>query len=438
LDRFVEQLNKNQIKRGTEMVKSNQRLFYGWYIVIAGFVITGAAIGFYNNCLGVFVKPVCDALGFSRGEFTMYQTVSTLTSMLVMPLFGELYRKVSLKKILLLGAVGCGVIPLGYSLSTHIWQFYVLAFFNGLLFNAASMMTVGTIVNNWFISKRGTASGIAFAGSGLFAAAMVPLASWVIAQYGWQWGYRLIGIAGILVLLPVIILVIKDKPEEIGLTPYIESTTLAESRSAYQPTGLTRDQAMKTPAFWFLMLGVFFCGFTTMGVQPHTISYLSDIGYDYGFASTIVSALMLSMIVGKLSLGYLFDKVGSLKGSLAGSFAAFIAVASILVARSSVAAIWLYAFAIGFACSTGTVAVNYLTAIYFGDKDFSRILPLTSMAATLGISIATPLSGAIYDILGSYEPAWYMYLVTAALEILFLVLAYRSGSRLTYPKEELH
>lgn len=418
------------------MVKTKREIFYGWYIVIAGFVITGAAVGFYNNCLGVFVKPVCDALGFSRGQFTMYQTVSTLTSMLVMPLFGELYHKVSLKKILLLGAVGCGLIPLGYSFSSHIWQFYVLAFFNGLLFNAASMMTVGTIVNNWFISKRGTAAGIAFAGSGLFAAIMVPLASRVIAQFGWQWGYRLIGIGGILILLPVILLVIKDRPQDIGLTPYIECTSPAEALSTYQPTGLTREQAVKTPAFWFLMLGIFFCGFTTMGVQPHTISYLTDIGYDYGFASTIVSALMLSMIVGKLSLGYLFDKVGCLRGSLAGSFAALIAVVSILMAKTSLATIWLYAFAIGFACSTGTVAVNYLTASYFGDKDFSRILPLTSMAATLGISIATPLSGAIYDMLGSYEPAWYMYLVTAALEILFLVLAYRCGSRLTYPKED--
>lgn len=418
------------------MVKTERRLFYGWYIVIAGFVITGAAVGFYNNCLGVFVKPVCDALGFSRGEFTMYQTVSTLTSMLVMPFFGELYRKISLKNILLVGAVGCGLVPLGYSFSSQIWQFYILAFFNGLLFNAASMMTIGALVNNWFVSKRGMAAGIAFAGSGLFAALMVPLATWIIAQYGWQWGYRLIGIGGILILLPVIWLVVRDKPEDMGLCPYVENASPNDATCTYRPTGLTRNQAAKTPAFWFLMLGLFFCGFTTMGVQPHTISYLSDIGYDYGFASTIVSALMLSMIVGKLSLGFLFDKVGSLRGSLAGSFAALAAVVCILLAKTSVAAIWLYAFAIGFACSTGTVAVNYLTASYFGDKDFSRILPLTSMAATLGISIATPLSGAIYDLLGSYEPAWYMYLVTAVLEIVFLVLAYRCGSRLTYPKEE--
>ncbi len=417
------------------MVKNDRGIFYGWYIVVAGFVITGAAFGFYNNTLGVFVKPVCDALGFSRGEFTMYQTVSNLMSVLVMPLYGELYRKVPLKKLLLIGAVGCGLIPLGYSISTQIWQFYVLAFFNGLLFNAASMMTIGALMNNWFISKRGAAAGIAFSGSGLFAAAMVPLASWVIAEHGWQWGYRLIGISGIIILVPVIILVIKDKPSDVGLCPYLENSSQSQAACEYQPTGLLREQAIKTPAFWYLVIGAFFCAFTAMGIQPHTISYLTDIGYDYQFASTIVSALMLSMIIGKLSLGFIFDKVGALRGSLAGSLAALIAVISILLAKSSVAAIWLYALAIGIACSTGTVAINYLTAAYFGDKDFSRILPLVTMSASLGISIAIPLSGAIYDWVGSYEPAWYMYLGTALLEILFLVLAYRSGSRLTYPND---
>jgi MFS family permease len=167
-------------------------MFYGWYVVLAGAMITGAGIGLYNNCLGVFIKPVCEELSFARGEFTLHTMISNLCAMAVLPFYGEIFRKGRMKTTMLLSAVCCGLVPIGYSFSTRLWQFYALAVINGLMINGITMMAIGVLVNNWFIQKKGIAIGISYSGSGMMAAIMVPVAGSVIENFGWQWGYRML------------------------------------------------------------------------------------------------------------------------------------------------------------------------------------------------------------------------------------------------------
>ncbi len=89
---------------------------------------------------------------------------------------------------MLLSAVCCGLVPIGYSFSTRLWQFYALAVINGLMINGITMMAIGVLVNNWFIQKKGIAIGISYSGLRMMAAIMVPVAGSVIENFGWQWG----------------------------------------------------------------------------------------------------------------------------------------------------------------------------------------------------------------------------------------------------------
>ena len=397
------------------MVTEKKKVFYGWIIVLAGCIITGAGVGIYNNCNGVFVKPVCDAMGFARGQFTLYSTISMLTSTLMMPFYGELFRKYGVKRFMLLSAVACGLVPIGYSFAGQLWHFYVLAFVNGLLVNGISMMVVGTLVSGWFRDKKGMATGLAYAGSGLSAAVMIPVAGQVIERMSWRWAYRLIGCTGILILLPIILLLVRERPEDMGLRPYTEGEPAESTMDvAYQPVGLTRAEALKTPTFWLLVTGITSLGICAAGAQNHTVSYLSDIGYSVAFTSAIASAQMLVMTAGKILLGLIFDRFGALAGSI------FVGVCSVcfpllaMVAHFP-AAPWGYAFFLGFAASGGTVPTTTLTSKYFGDKDFASIFSLCSMASSLGVAIGSPLMGTLYDIVGDYSLAWVACLGFACL-----------------------
>ena len=200
--------------------KRETKFFYGWIIVVAGFLVTGASVGIMNNTLSIFVKPVTEDLGFSRGGFTLYQSLIAVASMFAMPLYGELFRRGNMKRVMFIAALLLGLVPWGYSFANRLWHFYILAICHGFLVSGCNIMAVGTIVNNWFHEKKGMATGLAVAGSGITASLMVPVISAVIEQLGWRWGYRVMSISATAVLLPTILLLIRIRPSDMGLVPY--------------------------------------------------------------------------------------------------------------------------------------------------------------------------------------------------------------------------
>ncbi len=406
-----------------------KKVFYGWYIVIGGAIITGAGIGIFSNCLGVFVKPVCEALGFSRGQFTLYSTISAVSAMMMLPWYGEMFRKRAMKNIMLCSSICCGLVPLGYSFCTKLWQFYLFAFINGVMINGITMMAIGVLVNNWFSEKKGIATGIAYSGSGLTAAIMVPVVGRVIETYGWQWGYRLLGLLGMSILVPTVLMIIKITPEEMNLKPLGADKQQGDGAIKQELYGLTRNEAVKTTTFFLLMAAFFTVGFGVSGMQQHTIPYLTDIGYSSAFANSIVSALMTAMICGKMGLGALFDRFGTLIGSIVGGLT--ILASAILLHFAGIPIIpWVYAFFIGISAAVGSVPTNYLTGAYFGNKEFSRIYSIITMATSLGSAIGVPLSGWIYDQTGSYMTAWHLYVCSSALGVLLLILAHFSSRKI--------
>lgn len=392
--------------------KPRSKVHYGWVIVVAGLLITGAGIGIFNSCTGVFIKPVCEALGFARGQFTLYSSISTLVCVVLMPFFGSLFRKFGFRKVAIFGAVVCGMTLIGYSFSSQLWHFYVLAFISGIFVNGVGVMSVGILVNRWFIDKRGLATGIAYSGSGLLAAVLIPITSSFIESNGWQWSYRFLGIVSLVILISIILFVVRDKPEDMGLEPYREKskTEVETSAQEVESTGLTRQEALKTGAYWLLIIAVFGIALCQAGPHVHTVSFLSDIGYSDTYASSISSVYMLLLTASKIIMGFVFDKLGSLKGSLLiGGCCILFPVFALLAAFPAFP--WVYALVLSVASSGSTILGTILTTNYFGRKDFARVYSVISMASYLGVAISSPLLGSIYDLTGGYNIAWIMIII---------------------------
>lgn len=383
------------------------KIHYAWVIAFAGLLISGAGVGIFNSCLGVFVKPVCEDLGFLRGQFTLYSSISTLVCVVLMPTFGSLFRRYGFRRIAIIGALVCGLALVGYSFSSQLWHFYVLAFVSGLLINGIGIMSVGVLVNRWFIDKRGVATGIAYAGSGLLAAVLIPIANRFIAQYGWQWTYRFLAGVSLCILIPVILFVVKDKPEDMGLEPYRsgKGKERATARSSNHNAGLTREQAMHTGAYWLLAFAVLGIALCQAGPHVHTVSFLSDIGYSAAYAATISSVYMLLLTACKVVMGFVFDRLGSLKGSLLiGGCCVLFPILALFAVNPVVP--WVYIVLLAMASSGSTILGTILTTNYFGSKDFARVYSVISMFSYIGVAISSPLLGTIYDRTGSYSTAW--------------------------------
>ena len=413
-----------------------KKFFYGWIIVLCCTLLMAVGTGIFVNCIGIFVKPVCDELGFDRGPFTLYTTITSVLSMLAMLVFGELYRKNPKRirfYITLGGLTGC-LVFFGYSLSSKLWHFYVLAAVYGCVATTLAGISVTTLVNNWFVDKRGFATGLAFAGSGVSAAIMTPVLSTIVADYGWRMGYRTMSLVGLLILLPAVLL-IRLEPADKGLLPYGVKPEGEEDESkipVLEPTGLTRAQAIKTNTFYFQSIGIFCLSTAGMGMSTHAIAYFTDIGYSPLTASTAMSMVMTIMIFAKILLGAVFDKLGSVRSAILTGCCMIASTLAIRFAGAAAFMPYVFSLCFGFGYSTLTVPYSYLIGQNFGTREFASIYSLICTLGSLGGGVAATLTGMLYDHFGSYLPVWSFYAGLACLALIFLFLASKTAQKKGY------
>jgi len=413
-----------------DQTPGKKKFFYGWIIVLCCTLLMAAGTGIFVNCIGIFVKPVTEDLGFERGPFTLYTTISSLVTMGATLFYGELYRR-DQRKIRLyvtMGAVGSVSVFIGYSLSSKLWHFYLLAGCYGCVATTMAGLSVTTLINNWFIDKRGFATGLAFAGSGVSAAIMTPVLTYVVENFGWRMGYRAAALGGFCVLLPAVLL-IRIKPEDKGQVPYgYEKIAAAAGESTGsvvlpEQTGLTRAEAIKTPSFYFTVLGIIFLSLSGMGMSTHAIAYFTDIGYSSGTASAAMSLVMTIMIGAKIFLGVVFDKIGPVPSAILTGSCMLISTIAIRCAGLAPFMPFVFSACFGFGYSTLTVPYSYLISQNFGTREFSAVYSLATTFGGLGGGFASTISGVLYDHFGSYLPVWNIYICTATLALVFLTLA---------------
>ena len=412
--------------------KAPKKFFYGWIIVLCCTLLMAVGTGIFVNCVGIFVKPVCEDLGFERGTFTLYTTITSVLSMLAMLVFGELYRKKPRRIRLYIaigGLTGC-LVFFGYSLSSKLWHFYTLSAIYGCVATTLAGISVTTLVNNWFVDKRGLATGLAFAGSGVSAAIMTPVLTTVVTDYGWRMGYRTMSLVSFIILIPAMLL-IRLEPSDKGLLPYGVTPHPSEedkrSIPVIEQTGLTRAQAVKTSSFYFQSIGIFCLSLAGMGISNHAISYFTDIGYSPLTASTAMSLVMTIMIGAKILLGAVFDKIGSMRSAILTGLCMIASTLSIRFAGAGAFMPYVFSVCFGFGYSTLTVPYSYLIGQNFGTREFSSIYSLICTLGSLGGGIAATLTGMLYDRLGSYYPVWTIYFVLACLALTFLFLASKTA-----------
>ena len=221
------------------------KLFYGWIVVLGCALMMGTSIGLFVNCNGIFIKPVCEDLGFTRGAFTLYASIASFVGMFMQVVYGNLYQKYPMlpfSRVSIFVVCSC---VLGYSFATKLWHFYALAVLYGLLSTPILTVTIASLVSNWFVDKKGLAMGLAYSGSGVTAAIMTPILSSVVQNVGWRWGYRLLAVTGFAVLFVSVFVLLREKPSDMGLTPLDNHSGTSPDAKPLEPVGQqTADAAI--------------------------------------------------------------------------------------------------------------------------------------------------------------------------------------------------
>lgn len=406
---------------------SQKGFFRGWLVVFAGLILMISVYGIVNNCASLFIKPVTEDLGFSRSEFSLYYTVIALSTMVIALFMGKLAKKFKLKNIMLVGCVLAGIGYIGYSYASSIYVFYLMSIFSGLGLGMTTLTPLSIIISNWFVEKRGLALGLTFMGSGVGGMIFNPIANYIILNYSWRQSYLVLGIIILVTTIPVVLIFMSEKPSDKGLLPYGYSNS-SENVLENSAKGIMLRDAIKTKIFWIMVVGLILITIIAMGVQMHIASYLTDIGYSPTFAASVISINMGVVILGKILLGYVFDKVGCEKGVIFVGLQVFLGVLALLFA-SKYPAIIVFIICWGIGNCMGTIVPALITSEIFGKRDYSTIVGVVNAVVLLGAALGSAVTGKLYDMSGGYTLAWMTYLVLTVIMVGLILISLVLGKK---------
>ncbi|MFS0781690.1 MFS transporter [Bacillus sp. 1P06AnD] len=408
------------------MPQANKGLFYGWYMVISGFFVMFAGFSIVNSLHSLFMVPVTEELHMSRTTFSIVLSIGGLGMALSSPFMGKWLSKGNMKAIMGICILVAGLGFMSYSLAHSAIYFGCVAFVIGVCLAGFSNIPISILLNNWFHEKKGMAMGLTFAGSGIGTAILSPVLSSLIAEVGWRMTYVISGGLIIVIALPLVLIFVKREPREKGLAPFGGHNHQAESKESAEQAGqgLSWKQVKKSGVFWLFIFGIVCFSLVSGGVQMHIPAYLEDIGHPAVFAGTIFGLLSLSNTVGKLLLGYVFDRFGTIGGAIYVGICMTIAMLALMASGSTIFA-FVFAVAYGFSIVIATLGPPFMTNDMFGKKDFGTIFGVVQIFFVAAGSLGVVASGIIYDRTNSYQFAWWFFLALFIISMLSISAAAR-------------
>ncbi len=400
-------------------------LFYGYIVAFSSILVMFAVWGLGNHPLSLYVVPLTEQYGFSRAAFSLVFSIINLFTAFGNLLFGTLDRKVGIKKLMLLGAILCvGAYALFY-FGGGLVVFYIAAALFGISIAFTTNNPLSVLVNNWFLERRGFILGLIFAASGLGGTVGDVVVGRLQAIMPYQAALGVTACA-IAVLLAVALVLLRETPASMGLSPY---GTAAAAAAAADADGLPFSQAVHCPSFWLLLLTEVLWGISIIPVMTCIPAYLSDRGFADAYVSGVVMASLYGIsAVAKLSMGMVSDRWGP--GAMVGilSAAATAGMLLLVFVQGELSALGI-SLCIGIAFSCMTVPAPLLTSHIFGKKAFSALLGVFTASLTFAGAAATPLVNLVYDVSGSYIPAFLFQAAAFLLSGITGVLAVRLRPR---------
>jgi MFS family permease len=396
-------------------------------MVMVAFFVDFVAVGFFFYSYGVFFKAIALEFGNSRLGVSLGLTVTSAVGAIAAPLVGRALDRFPLRRVIGVGATSMALGFLGLSLVRSPLEFYlVLGVFIG--FGASSMGNLATskLVTNWFERRRGTALGIAATGVSVSGVIMPFVSAAMIENFGWRNGFLVYGLFTLLVVVPVVLRFVVSRPEDLGLHPDGANSTLfadqdTSADEARRPPRLSMYQVGRQPNFWIIALSfalIFCCMSATL---THMVPRLTDMGHLLSVASLVMSLCAGMGVFGKLSFGWLADKLPIARVMLLVIIFQFSGQLTMYLTET----LWLFALGAAlFGYGVGGVVPLHGAVVgkTFGRERFGAVLGLMRPAMFPIQILGVPFAGWVYDTTGSYATAFEVLLclyVLAGVAIVF-------------------
>ena len=389
------------------------KIFYGWIIVVAGFFANVASSFAQASTLSIFLQPLTADLGVSRGVFSLLRSGEALIGAFVAPVVGRLVDRYGGRGLLAVGAI---IVGIGYLILGQVHSFieFVVVRLSFVTLGDACMgsMIMNIIIAQWFLRWRGRALAFSSMGIGFAKVCMPVVAASLIVWLGWRHTWMVFGVAAVVLGVSPVFL-IRRSPEEMGLAPDGDDRSLASGRAAAkfkkisteqigdQDTTWTRGEAMRTQAFWLLVITFGIASVGVTGLNLHVFPYVTDLGYSPVIAATVMSVIASMQLASPVAWGFLAERMDVRKAAMLRFVIQGIGL-GLAILSGNLFCLYAGFFLYGIGLGGNMVLPEILWANYFGRRSLGTVRGLGLLLSQALSAVGPPFFGFLFDITRGY------------------------------------
>ena len=399
--------------------KLRDRLFYGWVIVAAFFIIGVTLYGIHLS-FGVFFKSIETEFGLTRAATSSVVSANMILGGLLAFTAGWALDRYGPRIIILLMGLFAGLSLLLTSQTSATWQLFITYSLLLSMGTGATYVVPMSAVSRWFDKKRGLALGIAGSGAGLGPLFMAPFATYLITSFDWRMAYIAMGLIAWVLVIPLSRL-LKSDPYEIGALPDGAKSPpkdIENKKEGIQPTGLSLPQVLKTRSFWLIFFIWLLFASNLFLIMTHLVPHVTDTGFSPVQAATVLSLLGGVTTVGRVVMGSVSDRIGR---KLTGVICTLLQTGAMLwlIWSQELWMFYLFALVYGFAFGGFGSSIGALIGDTFGLSRIGAIFGVLEIGWGIGAAIGPAIGGLVFDVTSSYFMA---FLIWAAVMLVITLL----------------
>lgn len=399
----------------------------------AAFVTMGVGVN-ARTAFSLLFPPILDEFGWDRGVTAGAFSFGFLVSAVLSPFIGRLMDHRGPRLVI---EMGVGVMTAGFLLATLVrqpWHLYAtLGMLVGAGGNCLGYTAHALFLPNWFVRRRGLAMSVAFSGVGVGSIIVLPWLQTIIGRDGWRAACWATGIL-VLALLAPLNLLLKSKPEQLGLEPdgdrYSHDARVSSRMTnvvdpAWVAVDWTLARALRTARFWWIAAGYITGMFAWYAVQVHQTKYLVEIGFSPTDAAWALGFVSLAAIPGQIVLGHLSDRIGREWIWTVGSAGFAVCYLALLLMAHAPTPTLLYLMVAsqGMLGYSLTSVIGAIPAEIFEGQHYGTIFGTLMLAAIGGGAVGPWLTGLLHDRTGSYTLAFWIAIGCSAVSAIAIWLA---------------
>ncbi len=374
-------------------MKSEPESTYAWVRVCAALTImTIGGAGMYS--MGVALPLVQADFSATRGDASLPYTLTMIGFGIGGILMGRLADRFGIVVPVMIGALGLGA---GFVLAGTAPSLVQFSFAHGVLIGllgcSATFAPLVADTSLWFNRRRGIAVAICASGNYLAGTVWPPILQYAFDTVGWRATYVALGCVCTATML-LLALVLRRRP------PALESSAVRSFSQSERPLGLSPNALMAL----LMIAGVACCVAMSMP-QVHIVAYCGDLGYGAARGAEMLSLMFGFGVLSRLAFGFVTDRLGGLRTLLLASVLQAIAIALFIPFDSLVS---LYIVSALFGVFQGGLVPQYAIVVreYFAPREAGVRVGIVLMSTLLGMALGGWISGAIFDVTGSYQAAF--------------------------------